>query len=167
MTDPFEGLVSFQQALLNGEIRLQRGEIHLDVFLHVDYPRGDDVPRFTYVRLDGQEVTAFANMVPAGLVHDLPCFQVGVAVPEVYRGRGYAKGIVAAAIAELRNGLLRNNIRSFYVEAVVSVDNDPSKRVASSTISSTSTEITDEVSGLPALRYLRKIDKGNSDDARG
>jgi hypothetical protein len=166
MTDPFEGLVSFQQALLNGEIRLQRGKIHPDVFLHVDYPRGD-VPRFTYVRLDGQEVTAFANMAPAGLVHDLPCFQVGVAVPEVYRGRGYAKGIVAAAIAELRNGLLRNNIRSFYVEAVVSVDNEPSKRVARSTISSTSTDITDEVSGLPALRYLRKIEKGNSDDARG
>jgi hypothetical protein len=58
-------------------------------------------------------------------------------------------------MAELANGLSRNNIRSFYVEAVVSVDNEPSKRVALSTISSTPTEITGEVNLVPSPQPRR------------
>jgi hypothetical protein len=73
------------------------------------------------------------------------------------RSKGYAKSILAAAIAELKNGLSRNKIPSFYIEAVVSIDNEPSKRVAEALIASTPTAITDEVSGLPALHYVRKI----------
>jgi hypothetical protein len=64
---------------------------------------------------------------------------------------------VAAAISELKNGLSRNKIPSFYVESVVSTDNEPSKRVSAATISSSPTAISDEVSGLPALHYVRKI----------
>jgi len=90
-------------------------------------------------------------------IDGVPCFQVGVAVPVPYRSKGYAKSIVAAAIAELKNGLSRNNISSFYVEAVVSTDNVPSKRVAEAVISSNPAAITDEYSGLPALHYVRKI----------
>jgi hypothetical protein len=33
MTDPTDALVSFQQALLDGEIRLQRGELDPDIFV--------------------------------------------------------------------------------------------------------------------------------------
>jgi hypothetical protein len=156
MADPFDALTSFQQALLNGEISLRAGELDPDLFLHVDQPTGG-VPRFTYVRLDRESVRALAMMVPIEPMHGLPCFQAGVAVPEANRGRGYAKNIVAAAIAELRHGLSRNKISSFYVEAVVSVDNEPSKRVAEATISTTPVAITDLFSGLPALHYIRKI----------
>jgi hypothetical protein len=156
MTDPFEGLTSFQQALLDGEISLQAGELDPELFLHVDYPR-EDVPRFTYVRLVGRSVTALAMLIPVEPMHGLRCFQAGVAVPEAYRGKGHAKSIVAAAITELKHGLSRNGISSFYVEAIVSVDNEPSKRVAQSTISPTPVAIEDEVSGLPALHYFRKV----------
>jgi hypothetical protein len=155
MTDPFDALTSFQQALFDGEISLQVGELDPGLFLHADHPNG--VPRFTYVRLDRQSVTASANLIQTEPMHGIPCFQVGVAVPEANRGRGYAKSIVAAAIAELRHGLSRNKISSFYVEAIVSIDNEPSKRVAESTISATPVAVTDEVSGLPALHYVRKI----------
>jgi hypothetical protein len=155
MTDPFDALTSFQQAYLNGEISLQAGELDPDLFLHVDHPTG--VPRFAYVRFDRQSVTALAMMIPTEPMNGLPSFQVGVAVPEAHRGRGHAKSIVAAAIAELRHGLSRNKISSFYVEAVVSIDNEPSKRVAEATISATPVAVTDEVSGLPALHYVRKI----------
>jgi ribosomal protein S18 acetylase RimI-like enzyme len=155
MTDPFDGLVSFQQALLDGEINLQAGALDPNLFLHVDRPEG--VLRLTYVRLDGQSVTAFANIVETEPMHDLPCFQVGVAVPEEYRGKGYAKSVLSAAIAELKHGLSRNKIPSFYLEAIVSVDNEPSKRVAEATISASPVSVTDEFSGLPALQYVRKI----------
>jgi hypothetical protein len=90
-----------------------------------------------------ESVTAFANVVMTEPMHGLPRFEVGVAVPEAYRGKGHAKSIVAAAIAELRHGLARNNISSFYVEAIVSIDNEPSKRVAAATISATPVAVTD------------------------
>jgi hypothetical protein len=155
MTDPFDALTSFQQALLDGEISLRAGELDPDLFLHVDHPTG--VPRFTYVRLARQSVTALAIMIQTEPMHGLPCFQVGVAVLEAQRGKGHAKSVVAAAIAELRHGLSRNKISSFYVEAIVSIHNEPSKRVAESTLSTTPVAVTDEVSGLPALQYVRKI----------
>jgi GNAT superfamily N-acetyltransferase len=156
MTDPTEAMVSFQQALLDGEIRLQRGELDRDLFLHADRPT-PDVMRLTYVRLDGRTVKAFVNAVSAGHLEGLPVFQLGVAVPQKYRNKGYAKSLLTAAIAEMKNGFSRTKISSFYVEGIVSVDNEPSKRASAATISSNPTPIIDEGSGLPALQYLRKI----------
>jgi hypothetical protein len=92
--------------LLDGEISLRAGELDPDLFLYADHLTG--VQRLTYVRLNRQTVTAFANVIMTEPMHGLPRFQVGVAVPEAYRGKGYAKSIVAAAIAELRHGLARN-----------------------------------------------------------
>jgi hypothetical protein len=155
MADPMVALVSFQQALNDGEIRLRPGELDRDIFVFADSAAG--VARFSYVRLDGRTVKAFVNAVPAGLIEGLPCFQLGVAVPVKYRNKGYAKSTLASAIAELKNGLTRNKIPSFYVEGIVSVDNEPSKRASAATISSTPTPVTDKDSGLPALQYLRKL----------
>jgi GNAT superfamily N-acetyltransferase len=157
MTDPMEALVSFQQALLDGEVRLRPGELDPNIFMHADSP-APNVMRLTYVRLDGRTVTAFVNAVSAGHIEGLPCFQLGVAVPEQYRNKGYAKSLLAAAIAEMKNGFSRTKIPSFYVEGIVSVDNEPSKRASAATISPTPTPVTDEGSGLPALQYLRKIE---------
>jgi hypothetical protein len=156
MTDPMEALVSFQQALLDGEIRLRPGELDPDIFMHTDSP-APGVLRIAYVRLDGRTVKAFVNVVSAGHIEGLPCFQLGVAVPVKYRNKGYAKSTLASAIAELENGFSRTTIPSFYVEGIVGVDNEPSKRASAATISPTPTAVTDEVSGLPALQYLRKI----------
>jgi hypothetical protein len=148
-------LVSFQKALLDGELRLRPGELDPDIFVYADSAAG--ASRISYVRLDGRTVIAFVNAVSAGRIEGLPCFQLGVAVPVQYRNKGYAKSTLASAIAELKNGLTRNNIPSFYVEGIVSVDNEPSKRASAATISSSPTPVTDKDSGLPALQYLRKI----------
>jgi hypothetical protein len=156
MTDPTDSLLSFQEALLAGEVRLQRGELDHDVFVYRDNPK-PDVTRLTYVRLDGRTVKAFVNVVNAGFIDGLPVFQMGVAVPAKYRNKGYAKSTLAAAIAEMENGFRRANIFSFYVEGVVGIENEPSKRASAAAISSTPVAITDDVSGLPALQYLRKI----------
>jgi hypothetical protein len=156
MADPMDALVSFQQALLDGEIRLQPGALDPDLFVHADN-LAPGISRITYVRLDGRTVKAFVNVIAAGRMDGLPCFQFGVAVPVQYRNKGYAKSILASSIAELENGLSRNKIPSFYVEGVVGIDNEPSKRASAATISSSPTAITDDVSGLPALHYVRKI----------
>lgn len=156
MTDPHAALTSFQTAFDTQLISLQPGVLDRDLFLHVDSPTGS--PRFTYVRLERRTVTAlvmFAQVPPLG---GLPCFQLGYAVPVKYRAQGRAKKIVTAAIAELQNGLSRNGIAAFCIEAVVGADNGPSMRVATATISSSPVSIMDESSGLPALHYVRKVE---------
>lgn len=160
MTDPSDALISFQQALVDGEVQLQRGQIDPDLFVHLDHPHGQ--PRFTYVRLERQTVTALVILVISDPIDSVPCFQIGYAVPESYRSQGRAKNAVDAAIVELKHGLSRNKISTFYVEAIVGTNNEVSKHVAAATISNSPVEVTDQVSGLPALHYVRKIENAAS-----
>lgn len=155
MTDPSRALKSFQFAFLGGEIQLRRADIDRELYAYLDKPEGS--PRFTYVRLQRRTVTAFVEFVICDPIEELLCFNIGYAVPEAFRSQGRAKSTVSAAIAELRHGLARNKIAPFYVEAIVGVRNNASQHVAAKTISTTPVMITDQISGLPALRYLRKI----------
>jgi RimJ/RimL family protein N-acetyltransferase len=155
MTDPTDSLTAFQQALRDGELSLRPGEVDTTLFVQADRPQG--VARMTYARLDGRKVIALAIMASTEPLNGLPCFQAGVAVPKAHRGKGHAKSIVEAAIAEMKNGLARNGIQSFYVEAVVNIENEPSKKVAAATISASPVAITDKDSGLAALQYLKKV----------
>jgi hypothetical protein len=59
MTDPSDARDSFQQALIDGEIHLERGQNDHELFVHLDHPNGQ--PRFTYVRLERQTVTALVT----------------------------------------------------------------------------------------------------------
>jgi hypothetical protein len=160
MTDPTAALIDFQRVFETEGIPLQPGVIDPILFVHLDRPTG--TPRFTYVRLHRRTVTALVMFAQVPPLKGLPCFQLGVAVPEKFRAQGRAKEIVTAAIAELQYGLGRNGIPAFYIEAVVGTDNEPSKRVAAATISVDPVPITDEFSGLPALHYLRKIDSSGA-----
>src|SRR5215204_5953745 len=65
MTDPMGALVSFQQALLDGEIRLRPAALDPELFVFADNP-APGVRRIRYVRLDGSTVTAFVNVANAG-----------------------------------------------------------------------------------------------------
>lgn len=155
MTDSLDALLSFQQLLINGHIRLHAGELDPDLYVHAG--QAGDAPRFTYVRLLGLVVKAYVVMDMIEPKDGLPCFQASVAVPESYRGQGQAKSILEAAMAELTNGLARNNAPALYVEAIVGADNEAAKRVAAATISKTPVAITDSVSGRPAFQYVRKL----------
>lgn len=157
MTDPFAALESFQEAFANCGLPLQRGSIDTELFVYVDHPTG--TRRFTYIRLDCRTVTALVMFALAEPLEGTPCFQIGYAVPERYRRQGRAKDIVLAAIAELKNGLTRSGVPTFYIEAVVGIDNEPSKRIAAATISTSPVAITDHFSGLPALQYILKVEK--------
>lgn len=160
MTDPMAALTSFQEVFETEGIPLQPGVIDPTLFVHRDQPTG--TPRFTYVRLDRRTVTALVMFAQVPPLKGLLCFQLGVAVPEKYRAQGRAKEIVTAATTELQSGLSRSSIPAFYIEAVVGTDNEPSKRVAAATISADPVPITDEFSGLPALHYIRKIERDSA-----
>ena len=150
MTDPTDSLKSFQEHFSLGVIDVQPGALDRDLFVYQDQPNG--TLRLTYVRLNGQTVTALVLFVLTDPIDGVPCFQLGYAVPEVYRSQGVAKAAVSAAIAELKHGLGRNGAKPFFIEAIVGADNLASQRVASETLSVETEEITDVVSGLPGLR---------------
>lgn len=155
MTDPASTLPSLQQAILRGQIKLCRAALDPDLYLHVDYPLGD--LRHTYVRLHGKTVTACVMFALSPPIKGKPCFGIAYAVPEAYRNQGRAKDAVKAAISEMRYGLGRLGRRVFYIEAIVGADNEPSQHVAEKFISDTPVPVTDKLSGLRALQYVRKI----------
>ena len=73
---------------------------------------------------------------------------IGYAVPEAYRNQGRAKEIVNAAISDISANL----DETFFVEAIVGADNIPSQHVAAQVISAESEAVTEQHSGLPAVR---------------
>jgi hypothetical protein len=160
MTDPTNALQSFQQALLHGGIQLQPGVLDRDIYVYFDRPKG--ASRFTYVRLEDTTVTAFVEFASCEAIEGTPCFAIGYAVPEAHRNQGRAKNAIRAAISELQNGLGRIGLSVFYVEAIVGADNKPSQRVAEQVISDMPVPVTDQVSGLPAFRYVRKVEPRTS-----
>ena len=58
MTDPSDGMKSFQQELRRGGIAIQVSKTDPNLFVHLDAPKGPPEYRFTYVRLKGKTVTA-------------------------------------------------------------------------------------------------------------
>lgn len=156
MTDPLNALQSFQQELPRIGMQLRRGELDKNLYVYVDEPDGQR--RFTYVRLEGKMVTAFVEFASCEPIEGTPCFAIGYAVPEAYRNQGRAKEAVNAAISEMQHGFGRIGM-VFYVEAIVGADNKPSQRVAEQFISDTPVAMTDQISGLPAFRYVRRIEQ--------
>jgi hypothetical protein len=156
MVDPSNALQSFQRELLRGRIGLQPGQLDPGLFLHVDTALGER--RLTYVRLEGQTVTALVMFVVSEPIDRTTCFGIGYAVPEGYRNQGRAKEIIEAAIADLRHGLGRQGPFEFYVEAIIGASNLASQRVAEQVISKKPIAVTDQQSGLPAFQYLRKVE---------
>ena len=155
LTDPTSALESFQDALRMG-LRVSPGRVDSTVFFYADNELAR--PRFVYVRLDGQTVKAYACFVPYERQEGAPVFAVGYAVPEAYRGQGLAKDVFAAGIAELRNGFTGHP--PFFIEAIVDPSNVASQRVAARVLGIEPKSITDHVSGLPALQYIRKFETG-------
>lgn len=158
LTDPFPALQSFQQAYLAGRIDLQRGQVDTNLFLHVDQPNG--APRLTYVRLDGRTVTALVEFVTCAPVDGSPCFNIGYAVDPKYRNQGLAKQLLVAAIAELQAGFGSAGFPGFYVEAIVSVDNLASQKVATFGITPDRIHGTDNLSGVPIYQFIKKFETG-------
>lgn len=155
MTDPYDALKSFQQAIKAGILDLHRCELDPKLFVHAD--KAGDAMRLTYAYIDRKTVTAFTNFVQTEPYEGFPCFQVGYAVPPAYRNQARATTVVKAAIAEMVSGFSRNGMTAFYVEAIVGRDNLASQRVAEKVLMQKGREIVDAVSGQPALSYMRRI----------
>lgn len=161
LPDLMSAMESFQQALNAGDIQLRPGELDSDLYLHMDRPQGEI--RLTYVRLQGDRVTAMVQFLPAEPYEGERCFSVGWAVPEKFRGRGRASEAFLAAIREMRNGFSRHpEFKGFWIEGVVGEENKASQKVAEKVISAPVQIGIDKNAGVPIFQYFRWID-GNTE----
>jgi GNAT superfamily N-acetyltransferase len=156
MTDPTPAMVSMEQALRAGGMRLEPS--HLDTNLGTFLDLANGKRRFSCAYRHGDTITAFATLIIVDQIDGLPVFHAGFAVPPPYRGQGRAKAVLKAAIAELAAGLGRASKSAFYIEAVVGVGNAASNAVCRSVLTEKPEEITDSVSGQPALHYIRRVE---------
>jgi hypothetical protein len=156
LPDIVAALASFQQALDAREIDLHTSALDDKLFVHADRPNG--VMRMTYVHLDGGKVTAMVQFAQAEPIDGEVCFNVGWAVPDDLRGKGRAAKAFIAAVKELRHGFGPHGMVAFWVEGIVDVDNQASRRVAEKVISPPVKTATDGSAGVPIVQYLRRID---------
>lgn len=159
LTDVMPALVSFQEELSAGRLQPAPSHAETDPKLRLFTDLANGEWRITYSRIDDDgTVTAFLSVCESEPLDGLRCLGVGYAVPEDLRGQGRATEILTAVIAELSHGFLKAGQKGLCVEAVVGEDNPASQAVARKVLSDTPSEITDGISGLPALRYVRKIE---------
>jgi hypothetical protein len=156
MVDPMDALVKLQDAVDNGLVVLQAGDIHPDVGVWMDEPAGKT--RFTYARVAGRKVEAIALFAHNGSIEGTPCFQIGYAVIESMRQRGIGSELAAKGIAEMRHGFGKHGAKRFYVEAVVGLENIASNMLAKRLLSDAPETIIDAFSGESALRYVKPVD---------
>lgn len=155
MTDPMNGLVSFQKAFAGGHITPQKGEIHSDLLVLHDRPNGE--ARLTYALIKNRKVVATATFIPADPIDGHLCFNTGYAVDFSDRSKGYGKEVTQKAFDELINGFKRAGIPHLYVEALVSTQNEHSNKLACRLFSASPSACMDEVSGQPAFHYVRQL----------
>ncbi len=62
---------------------------------------------------------------------------------------------------ELEQQLRIKGLTDYYLEAVIGVNNVPSNRIASKLLSSEPTKTVDNLSGEPAMQYLKRIQTTN------
>ncbi|WP_209632104.1 GNAT family N-acetyltransferase [Cronobacter sakazakii] len=152
MIDPSDSLKSFQDALDKKLITLSSCVVHPEMKVLLDDAEG--TPRITYALLDGDKVKGIAIYVPAEAIEGLPCFGLGYAVAEQYARQGVATEIVQNSLDEMHAGF-KKIYPKFYVEAIVGIDNEGSKKVASKLLSQEPKACNDTYSGKPALQYVR------------
>lgn len=150
-----DGLLSFQEALLNQKIKPRPCLWNKNLHVLEDDAEGE--LRVTHARIVGEEARGYVVYCIAKPVDSVPCFAVAYAVAEAHRHQGLGTSLLIESIEELGHELQKVGITDYYLEAVVSVDNEPSNKMASKVLSSTPVRTTDIISGEPAFQYLKRF----------
>ena len=149
-----DALTSLQTEIFNG-IPLRKCAAHPELQMFVDQPNGR--PRFTFVKTESNIIKAFAVFAIVSPINGIPCINIGYAVPLEYRQQGLATEIVEKSINEMKAEFQRNDVSSFHVEAVISVENEASQKLAAKQLSTEFKQITDDISGEDAYYYCRLV----------
>ena len=156
MIDPMAALRSLQFEVSAGGIVFTNCDLYPELSVLVDEPNG--ALRFTYALLEGHKVIAVTLFVLTEGIGNIPCFQAGYAVVEHKRRKGLATEMFSKGMKELSNGLKRNGVSKFYIEAMVAASNIASNSLAARLISATPKPCQDVYSGEDSMQYLKLVD---------
>jgi hypothetical protein len=111
----------------------------------------------SFAKIINGEIQALAIFGLVNPVNGIECWSLGYAVSENYRRRGLAVEAVKKGLEELKKIFSRASLKSFYIEGVIDIENDPSIKLAEKIFSSTGRKIIDEESGRRALLFEKLI----------
>jgi hypothetical protein len=148
------GMRSFASALSDGSIKPRRGELRSDILVYADRPNGET--RLTYALMSDRTIMAMATLGSTDAFNGLPCFQLNYAVEPKFRGQGLALEIAGAAIEEAKNGLGRNGVKKWVIEAVIDADNTASLSVATRLFGQQTPPKHDDAGGL-VYQFIKEV----------
>ena len=114
--------------------------------------------RFVFMKIINgviQTLSIFGTIEP---IKNLPCFSIGYAVLEQYRGKGLALEAMLKGIEEVKFGLGGLGFQKFYIEAVIDRTNIHSINVAEKLFSCKGKPVVDSETNTPAYWYLKLIE---------
>lgn len=155
MTDPTTALLSFQQALIDKEIKPRPGRWNKGLQVLEDRPAGQ--LRVTHSRIVGKVAQGIVEYVIVEPVKSLPCFAIGYAVASAFRQQGIGSALLRESMEEFKRELNRGGLKEYYLEAVVGIQNTASNKIASRLLCPNPKPIIDQLSGEPAFQYFKKV----------
>jgi RimJ/RimL family protein N-acetyltransferase len=156
MANPMDALVATQEALRNGA-SFDPPELDDEGYAKVYDEPFSGGKRYSYIKVISGEVQAVAIFGLDDPLDGVECYSVGYAVSENHRGRGLAVEAVNKGIANLIQRFSLTSMKRFYVEAVVSVTNSHSIKVAEKLFPGSRENIIERCTGEPALHFKRLV----------
>lgn len=154
------GLKNISDAIDNDLIELEQGRLFDDIYCHFDNPNG--TVRVSYVMFSPSvqnEVIARCAIILDRHFNEVGVWTIDWAVRTEYRGQGFGRTIATKAIQEFTNGMKAHMSNGIYLEAIVSVTNISSNKIASRLLGNAET-ITNSKTQEVVNNYLLKFDKG-------
>lgn len=153
MANPMVMLNSFQDAL-NAGMQIHSHELIHGYKMYYDEPfKGGR--RYTFAKVENGKVLVIAVFGLEYPIDNTTCYNVGYAVSENCRGKRLSIEAVNLGIERLKTELAKNNIKRFYIEAVISENNIPSIKVAEKLFSSKGTIIKERETGENAFHFKK------------
>ena len=155
IVNPADALPSFIEAYKAGRLDVMTAWFTPDVILHVDHP-AQNVRRLTYALLKAKRVVGIAQLVNNGYYHGHPAIDLGYAIVERHRRKGYGADLVANAIDEATEGF-RESIPHLYLFAAVDKSNQASIALAKKIFDEEPESGTDRLSGTSVWTFRRRL----------
>lgn len=153
IVDMEQTLKLFREAVARG-LPLHKCSTDESVFIHPDNPNG--IVRFTFCKMENEKPISIVAFVQSEHHDGIPCFNVGYATEFSQRKRGLAKELLKTAINDFKEGLKRQDVADFYLEAGVEKNNIASQKIASDVFQVDPVDSVDPDSGTPTFGYLCK-----------
>ena len=153
--NPMTGFKTLELAFSQG-FRMEKVSGTNDIFYVKD--RGLRAFRYTYARLDNLKVLQIIVLDENEPLNGIPCFCLFYGTLEKLREKGKTTSFIKEILTRFKNNL-PSDIREYYIETIVELDNKASLAIASKLFGEPAHDGTDEITGEETRIWQTKIVK--------